>query len=41
MLDAWYNLGLANINDDVDSSEFSVKNKTIQIMAGYRFFFGG
>jgi hypothetical protein len=41
MLDAWYNLGLANINDDVDSDEFKVKNKTIQIMAGYRFFFGG
>lgn len=41
MLDVLYNLGLANINDDVDSDVFSVKTKTIQILAGYRFFLGG
>ncbi len=41
MLDAWYNLGLANINDDDDRDTFSVKTQTIQIMAGYRFFLGG
>ncbi len=41
MLDVWYNLGLSNINDDTDSDTFSVKTKTLQIMAGYRFFMGG
>jgi hypothetical protein len=41
MLDIWYNLGLANINDDVDSDTFSVKNQVWQAMLGYRFFFGG
>lgn len=41
MLDVLYNLGLANINDDVDSDDFSVKTQTIQILAGYRFFLGG
>jgi hypothetical protein len=41
MLDVWYDLGLANVNDDVDADEFSVKNKAFQAMLGYRFFFGG
>jgi hypothetical protein len=40
MLDVLYNLGLANINDEADSDEFSVKNKNFQFMAGYRFFLG-
>jgi len=41
MLDILYNLGLTNINDDVDADEFSVKNQNWQFMAGYRFFLGG
>ena len=41
MLDVWYDIGLANINDDTDSDTFSVKTKTWQFMAGYRFFLGG
>ncbi len=38
--DILYNLGLADINDIPDDPD-SVKNQNIQILAGYRFFFGG
>ncbi len=38
-LDVLYNLGLADIND-IPDDPFSVKNQNIQILAGYRFFFG-
>lgn len=41
MIDALYNLGLTNVNDDVDADEVSVKNKNFQFSAGYRFFLGG
>jgi hypothetical protein len=37
-LDVLYNLGLSNIND---ASDEKAKNKNLQILAGYRFFFGG
>lgn len=40
-LDALYNLGLTNINDTAGTTDLSAKNQNIQIMAGYRFFFGG
>jgi hypothetical protein len=40
MLDVLYNIGLANIDKEADAEGLSVTNKTIQIMAGYRFFLG-
>lgn len=39
-LDVLYNLGLTNINDTPGFEEFSIKNQNLQILAGYRFFFG-
>ena len=35
--DGRYTLGLTNINDDVDSDEFSIKNGVITFMVGYAF----
>ena len=40
-LDILYNLGLVNINDTPGGEDVSVKNRNIQIDAGYKFFFGG
>jgi len=40
-LDVLYNLGVTNINDTPGLEDESVKNKNLQILAGYRFFFGG
>ncbi len=39
-LDVLYNLGLTNVNDTPGFEDFSIKNKNLQILAGYRFFFG-
>ncbi len=41
-LDVLYNLGLIDINDTPDpvAQEVSIKNRNIQFLAGYRFFFG-
>lgn len=38
-LDLLYNLGLTNVNDTPDDPT-DVKNKNLQILAGYKFFFG-
>ncbi|UCC71067.1 MAG: PorT family protein [Gemmatimonadota bacterium] len=38
--DVLYNLGLTDINDIPGTTE-EIKNRNIQIVAGYRFFFGG
>lgn len=40
-VDILYNFGLTNINDIEGAEDVSVKNKNFQILAGYRFFFGG
>ncbi|UCC47275.1 MAG: PorT family protein [Gemmatimonadota bacterium] len=39
-VDFLYNLGLTNIND-IPGDPDDVKNRNIQILAGYKFFFGG
>ncbi|MHC5059211.1 MAG: porin family protein [Planctomycetota bacterium] len=39
-VDFLYNLGLTNINDVAGTTE-DIKNRNIQILAGYKFFFGG
>ncbi|UCC71066.1 MAG: outer membrane beta-barrel protein [Gemmatimonadota bacterium] len=41
MLDVLYNLGLTNVNDTPGEEDFDVTNQNIQIVAGYKFFFGG
>lgn len=38
--DALYNLGLTNINDIEGAEDFEIKNKNIQLLVGYKFFFG-
>lgn len=39
-LDALYNLGIVNLNDDPGTSEFSVTNNNIQLLVGYAILFG-
>jgi len=39
-LDALYNLGLTNVNDTAGTTDLTAKNRNIQFMAGFRFFFG-
>ncbi|UCC83341.1 MAG: PorT family protein [Gemmatimonadota bacterium] len=40
-VDIRYNIGLTNINDVEGAEDVSIKNRNLQIVTGYRFFFGG
>ncbi len=40
-LDILYNIGMTNINDVEGAEDVSIKNRNFEILAGYKFFFGG
>jgi hypothetical protein len=40
-VDLRYNIGMTNINDIEGAEDVSIKNRNFQILAGYKFFFGG